>query len=184
MKEDNALRQIVLDTETTGLIVEEGHRIIEIGGIELIDRQPTGRTLQQYLDPEREVEPGAQAVNGMSWEQLRGKPRFCDIVEPFLEFIRGAELIIQNAPFDVGFLNAELDRVGPGWGPITDYCTVACTRDLAGQLLPGVHRSLDNLCDHFGIDRGRRATHGALLDAELLTLVYLAMTATEEERCA
>lgn len=169
------MRQIALDTETTGLMVTQGHRIIEIGCVELVNGQPTGRTLQQYLDPERDIEPGALAVHGITRDELIGQPRFCDVAEQLLEFIRGAELIIHNAEFDVEFLDAELARLGPGWGPVSDYCTITCTRELAGKLVPGVRRSLNNLCDHFGIDRKHRTAHGALLDAQLLAAVYAAM---------
>lgn len=171
------MRQIVLDTETTGLMVAQGHRIIEIGCVELVNGQPTGRTLQQYLDPERDIEPGALAVHGITREKLIGQPRFCDVAEQLLEFIRGAELIIHNATFDVEFLDAELARLGPGWGPVSDYCAITCTRDLARKMLPGMRHRLDNLCDHFGIDRKHRTAHGALLDAQLLAAVYVAMVA-------
>lgn len=170
------MRQIVLDTETTGLEVEQGNRIIEIGCVELVNGKPTGNTLQQYLNPDREVDPGAQAVNGMTLEKISGFPRFADAAEYLLEYLRGAELIIHNAPFDVGFLDAELRRLGDGWGPITDHCTITCTRELAHRELPGIRASLDNLCDHFGINRSHREQHGALLDAQLLTEVYLHMT--------
>ncbi len=171
-------RQIVLDTETTGL-EPEYHRIIEIGAIELRDAIPTGESRQCYLDPERDIDPAATDKHGMTRadvERLSKGVRFADIAEGFLEWIRDAELIIHNAPFDVGFFNAELARLGEGWGPITDYCrSVTCTVELSRRLFPDIRHSLDPLCDHLGIDRSRRTVHGALVDAELLVLAYQAM---------
>lgn len=177
------MRQIVLDTETSGLLLEQGHRIIEIGAVELHAGIPTGRTLHQYLDPQRDIEPGAIAVHGITSQELIGQPRFADIAEEFTWFIHGADLIIHNAPFDVGFMNAELERLGPGWARIEDYVTaITCTRALARERLPGIRHSLDNLCDYYGIDRSQRHYHGALVDAELLARVYMQLK--EEERHA
>ena len=173
-------RQIILDTETTGLLVEDGHRIIEIGCVELIDHEPSGRILQQYLDPERDSDPGALAVHGIPRRALRGMPRFADIAAGLLDWLRGAELIIHNAPFDTDFLDAELQRLGPNWGRLRDHCArITCTRELARERLPGLKPSLDNLCDHYGIDRRHRTQHGALTDAQLLGAVYLALLHTE-----
>jgi DNA polymerase III subunit epsilon len=169
------MREIVLDTETTGLLPEQGHRIIEIGAVELIGGHPTGRALQQYLDPERDIDPGAQAVHGISREMLTGQPRFRDIADELIDWLRSSRLVIHNAPFDVGFIDAELARLGPTWGHIAEFCAICCTRAMANQRWPGHRNSLDNLCDHYGIDRSARTQHGALLDAELLTRVYLAM---------
>jgi DNA polymerase-3 subunit epsilon len=170
------MRQIVLDTETTGLEVTQGHRVIEIGCIELKDRRPTGRTFHRYLCPEREVEPGALAVHGITNEFLSGQPRFAEVAEEFLEFVRDAELVIHNAAFDVGFLDAELARVGGAAQRIVEACQVLDTLALARQLHPGQRNSLDALCRRYGVDNSRRDLHGALLDAQLLSEVYLAMT--------
>jgi len=169
------MRQIVLDTETTGLEVSQGHRVIEIGCIELRDRRPTGRTFHKYLCPDREVEPGALAVHGITNEFLSTQPRFGDVVEELLEFLREAELIIHNAAFDVGFLDSELARVKRNEA-IGEICQVLDTLALARQLHPGQRNSLDALCKRYGIDNSHREFHGALLDAKILSDVYLTMT--------
>lgn len=169
------MRQIVLDTETTGLELADGHRIIEIGCVELMHRRPSGRTWQRYLRPEREVEAGALAVHGITNEFLASQPRFADVAAEFLGFIDGAELVIHNAPFDVGFLDAELAKAGIGKA-ITDLCRVTDTLAVARQLHPGQRNSLDALCKRYGVDNSRRDLHGALLDARILVDVYLAMT--------
>ncbi len=172
------MRQIVLDTETTGLDPALGHRVIEIGALEIINRQQTGATYHVYLNPEREVDAGAMQVHGLSNEFLADKPRFADISQAFLEFVRDAELIIHNAPFDVGFLNAELARMNEG--PIKRYCTVLDTLRMAKDLHPGQKNNLDALCRRYEVDNSGRAFHGALLDAQLLAEVYLAMTRGQE----
>lgn len=169
------MRQIVLDTETTGLELADGHRIIEIGCIELMHRRPSGRTWQRYLQPEREVEAGALAVHGITNEFLATQPRFAEVAAEFLGFIEGAELVIHNAPFDVGFLDAELAQAGVGKA-IADFCRVIDTLVVARKLHPGQRNSLDALCKRYGVDNSRRDLHGALLDARILVDVYLAMT--------
>jgi DNA polymerase-3 subunit epsilon len=175
-------RQVILDTETTGLSWEKGNRVVEIGCIELVERRPTGRHFQRYLNPEREMEPGAAEVTGLSWDFLRDKALFTDVVGEFLEFIRGSELVIHNAAFDVGFLNSELARLGPDFGVIGDHASgVLDTLALAKQRFPGQRNSLDALCKRLGVDNGHRTLHGALLDAELLADVYLAMTSGQSE---
>lgn len=169
------MRQIILDTETTGIGHEQGHRIIEIGCVELIDRKLTGKHYHIYLNPEREVEEGAFRVHGISTEFLQDKPLFKDIVSEFLQFIGGAELIIHNAPFDVGFLNSELNHVQ--WKKkLEDYCDVFDTLVFAREKHPGQRNSLDALCKRYSVDNSNRQFHGALLDAEILAFVYLAMT--------
>ena len=170
------MRQIVLDTETTGLDPTKGHRIIEIGCVELINRKRTGNELHQYLQPDREIDPGAIEVHGISNEFLADKPRFEDIVSDFLTYIEGAELIIHNAPFDVGFLDHEFELAGLGQGKTQATCDVIDTLVMARRLRPGQKNSLDALCRHYTIDNSQRDLHGALLDAELLAEVYLAMT--------
>jgi DNA polymerase III subunit epsilon len=174
------MRQIVLDTETTGLEWKKGNRVVEIGCVELIERRPTGRTYQQYLHPEREFEPGAQEVTGLTLEFLADKPKFAQIVDEFLAFIDGAELIIHNAAFDVGFLDSELSRL-PGYGTLRERCTVQDSLDMARQRFPGQRNSLDALCKRLGVDNAHRHLHGALLDAQLLMEVYLALTAGQGE---
>ena len=169
-------RQIVLDTETTGLTPEDGHRIIEIGCVEMINRRVTGKHYQQYLQPERGIDAGAVEVHGITEEFLKDKPRFCDIAESFLEFIKGAELVIHNAPFDVGFINHELRLIDPGQRPLEDYCTITDTLQMARKMHPGQKNSLDALCKRYSIDNSQRNLHGALLDAEILADVYLTMT--------
>jgi len=168
------LRQIVLDTETTGLKKEEGHRIIEIGCIELIDRKKTDRQWQTYLYPDREIDPGAAKVHGITLDQLEGKPRFEEVAEDLIEFLRGAEVLIHNAPFDVGFLNHELSNIGKE--PIEKICKITDTLTLARARHPGQKNTLDALCQRYQVDNSKRDLHGALLDAELLLKVYLAMT--------
>ncbi len=170
------MRQIVLDTETTGLEPSQGHRIIEIGCVEILNRRITEKRYQQYVNPEREIDSGAMEVHGITLDDLREKPGFGEIAADFLEFIRGAELVIHNAPFDVGFMDAELDRLGDAWGNTGDYCTVFDTLQLAREMHPGQRNSLDALCRRYEIDNAHRELHGALLDAELLAEVYLAMT--------
>lgn len=171
------MRQVVLDTETTGLSWERGNRVVEIGCIELVERRPTGQHFQRYLNPGREMEPGAQEVTGLTLEFLSDKPRFEQVAGEFLDFIRGAELIIHNADFDVGFLDYELGLLGPGYGRIRDHASVLDTLGLARERFPGQRNSLDALCRRLGVDNAHRKLHGALLDAELLADVYLAMTA-------
>ncbi len=170
------MRQIVVDTETTGLEVTEGHRIIEVGGYELVQRRPTGRTFHEYLNPGRAVDTGAFEVHGISDAFLADKPRFADIAQAFIEFVGDAEVIIHNAPFDVGFLDHELARLGQAWGRLEDHCQVTDTLVLARRRHPGQRNSLDALCRRYGIDNSGRVLHGALLDAEILADVYLAMT--------
>ena len=171
------MRQIVLDTETTGLSWERGNRVVEIGCLELLERRPTGRHFHRYLNPDRDMEPGAQEVTGLTREFLSDKPRFAQVVDEFMEFVRGAELIIHNAEFDVGFLNYELSLIGGAFGKLRDHCAVLDTLALARERYPGQRNSLDALCKRLSVDNGHRKLHGALLDAELLAEVYLAMTA-------
>jgi len=172
------LRQIVLDTETTGLEPAQGHRIIEIGCVELVNRRLTGNHYHQYLQPDRDIDEGAIEVHGITPEFLSDKPRFADIVEEFLGFVQGAELIIHNAPFDIGFIENELSLSGnkPSPSSFRDRHVVIDTLVLARQLHPGQRNSLDALCKRYGIDNSERTLHGALLDAEILADVYLAMT--------
>lgn len=171
-----AIRQIVLDTETTGLRPEDGHRIIEVGCVELIDRKLTGNHLHLYINPEREVEAGALAVHGITNAFLSDKPLFASIAPSLIEFIQGAELIIHNAPFDVGFINHELSLTRQGYKTLSDYCTITDTLPLARQMHVGQRNSLDALCKRYFIDNSKRDLHGALMDANLLAQVYLAMT--------
>jgi DNA polymerase III subunit epsilon len=170
------MRQVVLDTETTGLEPELGHRIIEIGCIEVLDRRPTLRRFHRYLCPDREIDHGALQVHGITAEFLRNQPRFADVAEELLEFIGGSELIIHNAPFDVAFLDAELDRLPGNVRHVADLCQVLDTLPLARKLHPGQRNGLDALCKRYGVDNSQRDLHGALLDARLLLEVYLAMT--------
>jgi DNA polymerase-3 subunit epsilon len=171
------MRQVVLDTETTGLSWERGNRVVEIGCIELMERRPTGLRFQRYLNPGRELEPGAQEVTGLTLEFLSDKPLFAQVAVEFLDFIRGAELIIHNADFDVGFLDYELGLLGGDFGRIRDHAGVLDTLRLARERFPGQRNSLDALCRRLGVDNGHRKLHGALLDAELLAEVYLSLTA-------
>ncbi|NIR29278.1 MAG: DNA polymerase III subunit epsilon [Gammaproteobacteria bacterium] len=170
------MRQIVLDTETTGLEPALGHRIIEIGCVELVNRRLTQRRFHQYLCPDREIDGGALEVHGIDNEFLKDKPRFKDIVGDFLDFVRGAELIIHNAPFDTVFIDCELERSGLHWGRLGEHCKIVDTLALARELHPGQKNSLDALCRRYGVDNSQRELHGALLDAEILADVYLAMT--------
>lgn len=170
------MRQIVLDTETTGLDLAQGNRIIEIGGVEIIGRRLTGRHFHQYINPERDSEPGALAVHGLSSEFLADKPLFGQVAESFLAFIEGAELVIHNAAFDLGFLDSELSRVYGGAFRLQARCPVIDTLALARDRHPGQRNSLDALCKRYGVDNSHRELHGALLDAEILADVYLAMT--------
>lgn len=170
------MRQVVLDTETTGLSPEDGHRVIEIGCIEVVNRRITRNRFHVYVNPEREVDAGALEVHGISNEFLADKPRFAEVADDFLVFVGGAELIIHNAAFDTGFLNHELRLLGPERESLDAYCTVLDTLALARKKHPGQRNSLDALCKRYGIDNSRRDLHGALLDAEILADVYLAMT--------
>jgi DNA polymerase-3 subunit epsilon len=169
------MRQVVLDTETTGLEPSKGHRIIEVGCVELEDRKPTGRHFHVYINPQREVDPEAMAVHGITNEFLLDKPLFSDIATEFVNFIRGAQLVIHNAPFDVGFMNHEFAKVG-GIGNTTDFCTILDTLVLARKMHPGAKNNLNALCRRYDIDVSHRELHGALLDAEILADVYLMMT--------
>ena len=169
-------RQIVLDTETTGLEPSQGHKIIEIGCVEMINRRLTGNNYHQYLQPDREIDEGAQAVHGISNEFLVDKPRFSDIIKDFIEYLDGAELIIHNAPFDVGFINHEFKQTGAEYGKVSNYCTVIDTLVMARKIRPGKKNNLDVLCKEYDVNNAHRDLHGALLDAELLSEVYLRMT--------
>lgn len=175
------MRQIVLDTETTGLSWEKGNRVVEIGCVELVERRPTGRTFQRYLNPQREFEPGAQEVTGLTLEFLADKPLFADVVDDFLEFVGDAELVIHNAAFDLGFLDAELTLAGARYGRMRERCAVLDSLELARQRYPGQRNSLDALCRRLGVDNSHRQLHGALLDAQLLADAYLALTAGQGE---
>ena len=170
------MRQVVLDTETTGLETSEGHRIIEIGAVEIVNRQVTDRFYHQYINPERDIDSGAEAVHGISLESLQDKPKFVDVCEDFLDFIRDAELIIHNAGFDVGFINHELVIIEHDLHDIRAICEVTDTLKEARKLHPGQRNSLDALCKRYEIDNSHRELHGALLDAQILADVYLAMT--------
>ncbi len=177
------MRQIVLDTETTGLEAERGHRIIEIGCIELLNRRPSGRQFHRYLNPERDIDEGARAVHGIDRERLQGAPKFGEIAEELFGFISGCELIIHNAPFDVGFLDMELLLLAKIRGDcgalpaaVRSVCMVLDTLALARERHPGQRNNLDALCKRYGIDNSHRELHGALLDARILADVYLAMT--------
>lgn len=170
------MRQIILDTETTGIDPLQGHRLIEIGCLELVNRKLTKRSFHHYLNPQREVEEEAFRVHGLSTEFLSDKPLFADIVDDFLAFVKGAELIIHNAPFDIGFLNNELRLLQRGFAPLTEYCTVLDTLVMARQKHPGQKNNLDALARRYGADQRDRTYHGALLDSEILADIYLAMT--------
>ena len=170
------MRQVVLDTETTGLSTGQGHRIIEIGCLELVNRRLTGREFHCFLNPDRNIDEGAERIHGISREDLETEPRFAEIVDDFLEFVAGAELIIHNASFDVGFINNELQLMQHPQPKIEDHAQVLDTLVLARQLHPGQRNSLDALCKRYEIDATRRNVHGALIDSELLAYVYLAMT--------
>jgi DNA polymerase III subunit epsilon len=173
------MRQIFLDTETTGLYADQGHRIIEIAALEMVNRRPTNNHFHVYLNPEREIDLAAQQVHGITLEFLQDKPLFSAVADDFIDFIKDAELIIHNAPFDVGFLNAEFKRIGLNL--LTSFCSeITDTLKMAKDARPGQRNNLDALCRHFGIDNSRRTLHGALLDAELLAEVYMAMTRGQE----
>ena len=173
------MRQIFLDTETTGLYPDQGHRIIEIAAVEIYNRRPTQRHFHVYINPEREIDAGAQEVHGISLEFLQDKPLFDQVAAEFIEFVRGAELIIHNAPFDVGFLNMELSRLSMDKLE-SAVSGIVDTLKMAKESRPGQRNNLDALCRHFGIDNSKRTLHGALLDAELLAEVYIAMTRGQE----
>ena len=170
------MRQIVLDTETTGLETAEGHRIIEIGAVELINRKQTDQNFHVYINPEREVDEGAASVHGMTLDDLKDKPLFKDVAEDFVQFIKNAELIIHNAPFDVGFINYEFGLLENPSSTVEELCTVTDSLTLAREIHPGQRNNLDALCRRYDIDNSQRTLHGALLDAEILADVYLAMT--------
>lgn len=173
------MRQIFLDTETTGLDPAQGHRIIELAAVEVFNRRLTGNRYHTYLNPDRDIEAGAQAVHGITIERLQGEPRFADIAREFLDFISGAQLVIHNAPFDIGFLNHELGMVD--LGKVSDVCgSVFDTLKMAKEMHPGQRNNLDALCKRHGVDNSNRTLHGALLDAELLADVYMAMTRGQE----
>lgn len=174
------MRQIVLDTETTGLEPAQGHRIIEIGCVEVVNRRLTGNHYHQYIQPDRDIDEGAIEVHGISNEFLADKPRFEDIVVDFLRFIEGAELVIHNAPFDVGFINHELQLYKKDHPSVDSICTVVDTLALAREMHPGQKNNLDALCKRYDVDNSQRDLHGALLDAEILAEVYLRMTGGQE----
>jgi len=165
-----------MDTETTGLETRDGHRVIEIGCVEVIDRKMTGHNYHQYLQPDRESDEGALEVHGITSEFLADKPRFNDVASTFIDYIEGAELIIHNAPFDIGFLNYELSRLDGEWGDVQSICTITDTLIMAREMHPGQRNSLDALCKRYEINNAHRELHGALLDSEILGDVYLAMT--------
>ncbi|NOQ14398.1 MAG: DNA polymerase III subunit epsilon [Methyloprofundus sp.] len=169
-------RQVVLDTETTGLNPKEGHRIIEIGCVELINRRLTDRQFHMYINPQRNIDAGAIEVHGITNEFLQDKPLFKDVADDFIDFIRGAELVIHNAPFDVGFMDREFSLLNPAAEKTADFCTVFDSLVYARKKHPGQRNSLDALCKRYGIDNSHRDLHGALLDAEILSDVYLLMT--------
>lgn len=175
-----ATNQIVLDTETTGLDPNQGHRVIEIGCIKLLNRKFVSDDYHQYIKPDRDIDAGAVNVHGLTTDFLSDKPRFRHIIEEFIEYVRGAELIIHNAKFDVGFLNHEFGLAGKKYGKITDYCTVLDTLTMARQMHPGQKNNLDALCKRYGIDNTHRELHGGLLDAKILAYVYLAMTSGQD----
>jgi len=170
------MRQIVLDTETTGLSTSQGHRIIEVGCVELVNRRLTGREFHRFLNPERDIDEGAEAVHGISRADLETAPRFPEIADELLEFLKDAELVIHNASFDVGFIEHELKLMKHGKPKITQHATVLDTLKVARKMHPGQRNSLDALCKRYEVDASKRDVHGALIDAELLARVYLAMT--------
>lgn len=170
------MRQVVLDTETTGLDPQQGHRVIEIGCVEIENRRLTGRHFHQYLNPDREIDEAAIEVHGITTQFLADKPRFEQIEAEFLEFVSGAELVIHNAPFDIGFLDHELKLSGSGQGKMASFCRILDSLVLAREKHPGQRNNLDALCKRYGVDNTQRDLHGALLDAEILADVYLLMT--------
>jgi len=173
-------RLIVLDTETTGIDPKQGHKIIEIGCVELMDRQLTGNHYHQYLNPDREIDQGAIDVHGIKNEFLEDKPRFADVCIDFIDYIHGAELIIHNAPFDVGFINNELQLIGHEITDIASICTITDSLKMARAMYPGQRNSLDALCKRLGVINSHRELHGALLDSEILADVYLYMTGGQD----
>lgn len=175
------MRQVILDTETTGLSWQRGNRVVEIGCVEFVQRRPSGRTFHRYLNPEREFEPGAAEVTGLTLEFLADKPRFVEVADEFIGFIDGAELVIHNAEFDVGFIDNELRMIGAHYGALRDRCGVECSLLLARKRFPGQRNSLDALCKRLGVDNTRRQLHGALLDAQLLAEVYIGLTSGQTE---
>ncbi|MBW5800604.1 DNA polymerase III subunit epsilon [Halomonas elongata] len=175
------MRQIILDTETTGIDPREGHRLIEIGAVEMVNRRLTGNTYHQYINPERDIEAEAVEVHGITNEKVADEPVFAEVADAFWAFIKGAELVIHNAPFDVGFIDHEFARLneargGPVLGPVAEHCRILDTLQLARDKHPGQRNNLDALCKRYEIQNGHRVLHGALLDAEILADVYLAMT--------
>lgn len=170
------MRQILLDTETTGLEPKQGHRVIEIGCVEMVNRRLTHNHYHQYIQPDRHIEEEAIEVHGITNEFLQDKPRFADVVEDFIQYVKGAELIIHNAPFDVGFINHEFNLLGQGLPPIEEICTITDSLQMARKQYPGQKNNLDALCRRLEIDNSHRTLHGALLDSEILAEVYLAMT--------
>ena len=176
MWSNTAMRQIVLDTETTGLSTKHGHRVIEIGCVELVNRRLTGREFHRFLNPDRDIDEGAEAVHGISRDDREGEPRFPEIVDDLLEFLTGSQLVIHNATFDVGFLEHELKLMKHPKAKIDHHASVLDTLSLARELHPGQRNSLDALCKRYEVDASKRDVHGALIDAELLARVYLAMT--------
>lgn len=173
-------RIVILDTETTGLSADLGHRILEIGCVEITNRRLSGRNLHLYLNPEREVDEAATEVHGMRWEDLRDKPRFAEVVDLFRDFVSDSRVLIHNAPFDESFLDREFDRLGLPRFAQACRAEIACTLRMARELHPGKRNSLDALCERYGVSHAHRKLHGALLDAELLAEVYLAMTRGQE----
>lgn len=180
----NMLRQIIFDTETTGLSPKEGHRVIEIGAVEIVNRRITGREFHAYINPEREVDAGAFAVHGLGDAFLADKPLFADVAKEFLLFVKDAELIAHNASFDVGFVNAEFARLPPEFGLIESHCKIVDTLMMARRQHPGQRNSLDALCKRYQVDLSGRQKHGALLDAHLLSAVYLALTSGQKSLLA
>jgi DNA polymerase-3 subunit epsilon len=175
------MRQIILDTETTGLSPKSGHRVIEIGCVELINRRLTGNHFHYYLNPDRDIDPGAQAVHGITRQFLADKPRFKEIVDALIDYVKDAEIIIHNADFDLGFLDSELKLCGKKFLPFEEYVSnVICTLQMARNKHPGQKNNLDILCKRYGVDNSKRDLHGALLDSEILADVYLAMTGGQE----
>lgn len=176
------MRHIILDTETTGLSPQAGHRVIEIGAIEMVNRRLTGNHFHYYLQPDRSIDPGAQAVHGITADFLADKPRFNEVAEQFLSFIKDAVLVIHNAPFDLGFLDAELGRVNKKYGCLEDHAAdVIDTLAMARSMHPGQKNSLDALCKRYAVDNTKRTLHGALLDSEILAEIYLAMTGGQND---
>ena len=185
MNTSKHIRQVVLDTETTGMnkdgLIYVGHRIIEIGCVEVIDRRLTGRHFHVYIQPDMPIDPEAMAVHGITDEFLYDKPRFADIADEFIDFIKGADLVIHNAPFDVGFMDQEFRFLNKKTQPTEEISTVTDTLEMAKKMFPGKRNNLDVLCDRYGIDNKHRVLHGALLDAEILADVYLLMSGGQKD---